>query len=128
MILLDTCTLIWLASDQSYLSQQAAELIRKHNGLLFVSAISAFELGIKEKKQRLTLPVPAARYYPAALAAHGVREVAVDGDIAVRSTALPDHHADPADRIIIATAQARNLTILTPDRLIRVYPDTSTAW
>jgi PIN domain nuclease of toxin-antitoxin system len=46
----------------------------------------------------------------------------------VRSTGLPPLHADPCDRMIIATAQLRNLCILTPDPLILAYPDTRAEW
>jgi PIN domain nuclease of toxin-antitoxin system len=128
VILLDTCTLLWLAFDQTELSADAISLLRDHAGLLFVSAITGFELGIKEKKRRLTLPLPAERYFATALAAHGLREVPLDGVVAVRSTTLPDLHADPADRIIVATAQARGFTVLTPDPSIHAYPNTLVRW
>ena len=128
MILLDTCTLLWLASDQSRLSASAVESIRAHAGFLFVSSISAFEIGIGERKGRLSLPLPAERYYAVALASHGLHELPVDGLIAARSTALPSLHADPADRMIVATAQAQDLSVLTPDPLIAAYPDTRVVW
>ncbi len=128
MILLDTCTLLWLASDQSQLSSQATRLISEQAGFLFVSAITALEIGLKQRKGRLTLPLPAERYYAAALAQHGLLEIAIDGVIAARSTMLPPLHADPADRILVATAQRRSLTVLTPDARIHAYPDTQVAW
>lgn len=128
MILLDTCTLLWLASDQSHLSMHAREAIKRHAGSLFVSAISAFELAVKHKKRRLTLPFPPERYYETALTVHGLTEVAVDGIIAARSVSLPDLHADPADRMLVATAQHLDLTLLTPDPLIRAYPSTRVEW
>jgi PIN domain nuclease of toxin-antitoxin system len=99
-----------------------------HAGDLFVSAISAFEIGLKQKKGRLTLPLPAEQFFAVALSTHGLREVPVDGAIAARSTSLPPLHADPADRMIIATAQRDGLTILTPDPLIHAYPDTRVSW
>ena len=128
MILLDTCTLLWLASDQPRLSAEAVQRIRDQARFLFASAISAFEIGIKQRKGLLTLLLPAERYYLEALASHGVREIPVDGVIAARSTALPPLHADPADRILVATAQRHTLTLLTPDPHIRAYPDTQVAW
>jgi PIN domain nuclease of toxin-antitoxin system len=128
VILLDTCTLLWLASDQSNLSADARETIRAHPGLLFVSAITAFEIGIKSKKGRLMLPMLPDRWYATALTAHGLIEIPIDGDIASRSTALPDLHADPADRIIVATAQRGGLAVVTPDPLIGAYPGTRVAW
>jgi PIN domain nuclease of toxin-antitoxin system len=128
VILLDTCTLLWLASAQAQLSQVAVNAISEQAGFLHVSAISALEIGIKQQKGRLTLPLPAEHYYATALTTHGIIELAIDGVTAARSTALPAIHADPADRILIATAQRRRLTILTPDPHIRAYPDTQTIW
>jgi PIN domain nuclease of toxin-antitoxin system len=128
VILLDTCTLLWLASEQARLSSSAVRLIREQAGFLFASAITAFEIGLKAHRGRLGLPLPAERYYLEALASHGIREIAVDGVIAARSTALPPLHADPADRILVATAQRHSLTLLTPDPRIRSYPDTRVVW
>jgi PIN domain nuclease of toxin-antitoxin system len=128
VILLDTCALLWLASDQSQLSQVALQVIAEQAGFLYASAITALEIGLKQRKGRLTLPLPAERYYAEALATHGIIELAIDGVIAARSTALPAIHADPADRILIATAHWRRLTILTPDPHVRAYPDTQTIW
>lgn len=128
MILLDTCTLLWLASDQGRLSSDAVRLIREQAGFLFASAITAFEIGLKARRGLLGLPLPAERYYLEALASHGIREIAVDGVIAARSTGLPPLHADPADRILVATAQRHSLTLLTPDPRIRGYPDTRVVW
>lgn len=70
----------------------------------------------------------ASRWYDAVLSFHHVREIPVDGQIAARSTELPRLHADPCDRMIIATAQLAGLVILTPDSLIRAYPETQVVW
>ena len=128
MILLDTCTLLWLAADQSRLSEACVQMLRDNKDFLFVSAISAFEISLKQQKGRLTLPLDAESYYLEALATHGATEIPIDGIIAARSAALPPLHADPADRLIVATAQRGALTIVTPDRQIRAYPGTNTAW
>ncbi len=128
MLLLDTCTLLWLVGDQGRLSQRARHLLAEHRGLLFVSAISAFEIGIKHRRGGLTLPMAPDEWFEAALGFHGLGEIPVGSRIAARSTQLPPLHADPADRIIVASAQAHGFTILTPDELIRAYPEVETAW
>ena len=128
MILLDTCALLWLATDHALLSEEARRLIRRHAGALFVSTISAFEIGTKHRKGKLTLSRAPSEWFPLALEVHGIEPIAIDADIALRSTDLPMLHADPCDRLIVATAQSRNLTVLTTDPLIRNYPDTRTAW
>ena len=128
MILLDTCTLLWLVADPSKLSDPAKEVLSKEDEPLFISAITAFEIGLKHRKGRLSLPMEADVWYERALAFHGLGEIQVSGKIAARSTMLPELHADPCDRIIVATAQLQNLTILTPDDLIKAYPDTKVVW
>ena len=89
MYLLDTCTLLWLASDHSKLSQPALQALAEEETTLFVSAISAFELGIKHAKGALTLPMKPDRWYGEVLEFHGLHEIPVDGRIAARSTMLP---------------------------------------
>ena len=128
MFLLDTCALLWLASGDRALSKAAREAIGAPNAPLFVSAISAFEIGIKERRGALALPLAADRWYVRALAHHGGEEIAVDSAIALRSTRLPPLHADPCDRIIVATALRDHLAVLTPDALIRRYPGVTTLW
>ena len=128
MLLLDTCTLLWLVADQAQLSDRARRVLSDNRGMLFVSAISAFEIGIKHRKGALTLPVGPEKWYPAALEFHGLQEIAVDGHIALESTALPPLHADPCDRIIVATARLHHLPVLTPDELIKAYPDIQVLW
>jgi len=125
MILLDTCTLLWLAADQTRLSPQAKQALESNAGALFLSAISAFEIGSKLQRGALALPASGVLtpedWYAEALDFHGVRELPVTGVIALESTLLPLHHRDPCDRIIIATAREKSLTVLTPDPLIAAY-------
>ena len=128
MTLLDTCTLLWLAADPSKLSDAAKEVLSKEDEPLFVSAISAFEIGLKHRKGRLSLPMEPDVWYERALAFHGLGEIHLSGKIAARSTMLPELHSDPCDRIIVATAQLLDLTILTPDDLIKAYPDIDVIW
>jgi len=59
---------------------------------------------------------------------HGLQEIPVDADTAMRAVSLPDLHGDPFDRILLATATIRDLTILTRDRKIAQYPGVSVAW
>ena len=115
-------------ADSPRLSAEARRLLSDRRGGLFVSAISAFEVGIKHLKGRLRLPRDPEAWFDAAIVFHGLKEVPVSGRIAALSTQLPPLHKDPADRMIIATAQVQGMTILTPDPLIRDYPDVLTAW
>lgn len=128
MFLLDTCTLLWLASDQSQLSSTALNTIAAGAGKLYVSSISAFEVGVKHRKGHLTLPLPPEKWFPSALCLHGLKRVLLTPRILLRATSLPAIHNDPMDRIIIATALTKRLIIATPDEHIRQYGVVQTVW
>ena|SRR5438067_1909258 len=131
MLLLDTCTLVWLDSDPALLSATARQEIGNQARSLFVSSVSALELAIKIRKGKLTLPMPLETWFPGVLAAHGIEEMVVDWRdwrVSAATGALPLLHSDPFDRIIIATAKLNNQSIVTPDQLIRAYSDVPVVW
>jgi PIN domain nuclease of toxin-antitoxin system len=128
MLLLDTCTLLWLAADQARLSMRAKDLIRERADSLFISSITAFEIAVKSRRGALQLPLEPQEWVARALEHHGINELPVTSQIFVRSASLPLLRNDPCDRVIVATAQLEGLCILTPDALIRAYPNVSTDW
>jgi PIN domain nuclease of toxin-antitoxin system len=128
MILLDTCSLLWLADDPSRLSGPAREVLRQPGLAVYASAFSAFELGVKVAKRKLGLPKPLKEWFAAVCAQFAVRELPLTAAIAAAATELPGLHADPADRILIATALEHHLTILTPDDKMRQYRRVRTLW
>ena len=125
MLLLDTCTLLWLTSDQAKLSPAACQALSAHRGQLYVSG---FELAQKAAKGKLVLSRPPAEWMELALRLHGLKSLALEMASAVAAGALPALHADPFDRLLVASAQAHRLTLLTPDPLIRQYPALATLW
>ena len=127
-LLLDTCALLWLAESPWQLSEKSRRMILENPAELFVSAISAFEVGVKHRKGKLDLKHPPGQWWKLATGHHRVSVLPVTDDIALSSTALPGIHHDPCDRIIIATADDIGATILTPDHLIAQYPSAKVAW
>ena len=89
MILLDTCTLLWLAADQDRLSSRAIEAIAASTGGLFVSSIAAFEIAVKTKKGKLELPLQASEWHERVLKHHGIKEIPIGGAIAARGCLTP---------------------------------------
>lgn len=128
MLILDTCALIWLVDDLSKLTRKAERSIVDNGDELFVSAISALEISLLVSKGRIELPMEPFKWYGEALRLHGLREVAVDGEIASLSGNLPAIHKDPCDRIIIATAMIKKQTIITVDRVFKEYPGVKVVW
>ena len=128
MILLDTCTLIWLSSSPEKLGVRARQLIQVHADSLFLSSISGFEVAVKAKKNKLQLPLASHEWLEQVLTFHGIEEISVDLSLFVKSAELSPLHQDPCDRVIIATAQEHDLILLTPDPLIRQYPNLKVEW
>jgi len=128
MLLLDTCSLLWLAADPSKLSPKARDSIRESADGLFMSSISAFEIAVKHRRGALRLPMEPSAWIAHALQHHGINELPVTCRIAALAVALPPIHNDPCDRMIVATAQVEALPILTPDSLIRAYPGIQVVW
>jgi PIN domain nuclease of toxin-antitoxin system len=128
MALLDTCTLLWIASGAPELSARGKDEIARHAGAVFVSAITALEIGIKVRRGKIALPKAPGAWYEAVLDFHGIREIPVTGRLAAASTRLPALHPDPCDRIIVATALEHGLIVITPDPLIHAYPGLEFVW
>ena len=127
-LLLDTCAFVWMAVEPSSLSRDSRAAISAEAAYLYVSAITAFEIGLKHSIGGLDFPEPLEKWFRNICRHHSVRVVPVTARIAIRSTQLPRLHKDPADRIILATAEIRRLRIVTPDGLIRAYPDAAVVW
>ena len=120
MILLDTCALLWLAHEKEHLSRETIGRI-SNSPLVYVSAISAFEIGLKYNSGRLVLPVPPREWIGDIMAHHDLTLVDIDLAISIRATELPPIHRDPCDRFIIATALVNSLTVVTADTRFREY-------
>ncbi len=119
-MLLDTCAILWLGQGGGQLSQDALTRI-DDAPVVYVSAISGFEIGIKVAKGKLTLPSRPAEWLATILEHHDLRELPVDLAAAVRATELPAIHADPVDRILIATAETHSLPVVTGDAVFARY-------
>jgi len=128
VIVLDTATWIWRASDPKRLSARARRAIDQADHAL-VSAISVWEVAMLVAKRRIQLDRPVEQWVGTALALPGIQLAPLEPAIAVRSTKLPGEiHPDPADRIIIATALENAAFVITPDDRIRSYPHVQSAW
>ena len=119
-MILDTCALLWLAQGGGALSETALHRIDTAP-VVYVSAISGFEIGIKVQKGKLHLPVPPADWFAAVLSHHHLDVLVLNLDVCLRSTTLPLMHADPCDRMIIAAAQIYHLPVVTTDPLFAQY-------
>jgi PIN domain nuclease of toxin-antitoxin system len=126
--LLTTCALLAIHDGGAAFSKEVRILLEAPDSQVFVSAISAFEIGQKLAAGMLALPSELARWFPAILKQHYLTDLPLTAAICITATALPPIHKDPFDRLIIATAMIHKLTIITCDTTIAAYPCIKTLW
>lgn len=103
------------------LSGQTQALIQDPANELFLSAASSWEIAIKHALGKLPLPVPPLEYVLDRMESTGTSPLPIQHSHALQAGALPRHHADPFDRLLIAQAQLEDLAILTADSQFEAY-------
>ena len=118
VILLDTCILIQLANG-TLPGSMRANLVG--HGQWTVSALSAWEIGIKQSLGKLPLRKPMDSWWQTLIQDLSLRVESFTDRQAVRAGGLPPVHADPFDRGIIATALDLNVPLATVDTVFAGY-------
>ena len=124
MMLLDTHTALWLRSGDTRLGPIARAEIQAawRSREVAISAISFWEMGMLQAKRRIVYPEDVSVWRLEQLR-QGMIEIPVDGETAIRANTLADFHADPADRLIVATALEGH-ELITADERILGWPGT----
>ena len=112
--LLDTCALIWLGMGGGDVSANARRRIASASALHY-SSISVWEIARLMKEGKVVIPNDADGFLADLKEQYDIATIPPTDDIMIHAAQLPDFHKDPADRIIIATALAYDLTIVTGD-------------
>lgn len=115
--LLDTHVLLWWLSDHKSLSTKAAVVIKDGGNAIFVSAVTAWEISIKRALGKLKAPDNLEEV----LASNSFQPLPISLQHGLVAGALPRHHDDPFDRMLIAQAQTEQLTIITHDVRMEQY-------
>jgi PIN domain nuclease of toxin-antitoxin system len=127
-VLLDTHALLWFASVSDKFSSAAREAVTDAD-LIYVSAISAWEIGMLVQKERLSLSYDVGEWIDLTKTIPKVQWVNITPEIGIQSTRLPGQfHGDPADRLITATAILLGSTIITADQKIQSYKHVRSIW
>lgn len=121
-ILLDTCTFLWAIADDNALSLVAREVFSASENELFLSAVSAWEITVKNSLGKLPLPQAAADFISHYRQAYHISELPLYEEAVAQLSKLPTHHRDPFDRMLVCQSVAHGLVVLTPDPLIKAYP------
>ncbi|MBT4836092.1 MAG: type II toxin-antitoxin system VapC family toxin [Methylococcales bacterium] len=115
--LLDTHILIWSLENNPKLSDAFREVITDGKNMIFVSAVSAWEISIKKAMGKLNVPdnlteeIKYKRFTP----------LNINFDHAKLAGELPHFHKDPFDRLLIAQSIIEKLVFITNDQKISQY-------
>ena len=120
-LLVDTHVLLWSATDPDRIAAETRAAMEDGANDLFVSIVSAWEIAIKQSLDKLDLPKPAERWLPEVLRRTGYEVVEPGLAAALRVRALPWHHRDPFDRLLIGHALQDGYTIVTHDEVFAAY-------
>ena len=122
MLLLDTCTFLWAATGDACVPEVVRERLRDPDEHVLLSSVSAWEICVKFGLGKLPLPEPPDRYIPDRRSRLAISGLALEESDVLPLAKLPALHRDPFDRMLVAQAIARGLTIVTPDPSVRAYP------
>jgi PIN domain nuclease of toxin-antitoxin system len=125
-LLLDTNVFLWMISGTS-LPARVTDAIGDPANELLLSVVSPWEMQIKSSKGNLELAAPVRQVVEAELQRGLVTLLPITLAHIEALSALPDHHRDPFDRLLIAQTLQENLTLVSADREIKLY-NVPTLW
>ena len=118
-LLIDTHLLLWWLGKNPSLAAAAEQLIADPENSVFVSAVSLWEIRLKQSLGKLELPMD----FDARLAREAFESLPLTGEQTSGIRDLPWHHRDPFDRMLVAQAKGEGLVFLTADAGLGVYGD-----
>jgi len=123
MLILDTHIWIWWINQTP--KKLSADVILKieQSETVAISAISCFELMWLYTHNRIVLNIPIHEWFAQATEEAGIICLPISCDIAKLAAELPEHHKDPQDRIIIATAIQQESSLLSADQQFSAYKE-----
>ena len=122
-LLIDTHVFIWLATSDTRLSTRATDMLLDPANAVMISVVSRWEIVLKQRSTDFRLPVP----FDFLVQRSGFMPLNLEFGVPAIAETLPDIHADPFDRMLVAQALASELTLVTADKTVRRYP-VSTLW
>lgn len=120
--LLDTCVFLWLCAEPKRLSSKVKKLFADDKAELILSDVAVIEISLKWLSGKLELPSPPRSWVTEQTQIWDASLLPISREAIYRSSELPLHHRDPFDRLLVSTALASSLAIVTPDEWIHLYP------
>ena len=126
-VLLDTHAFIWLDTQPEKLSKTAMEICQDTGNQLYLSMASIWEMQIKVQLGKLKLKIPLADMLTVQQQENDLNVLNIALTHIYQLQALPFHHNDPFDRLIIAQSVLENMTLISVDEKLKAY-DVSVLW
>jgi len=120
-LLLDTHILIWLINGNKNLSQTARQVIEDESNSLHLSIASLWEITIKTSIGKLELGIPLEQITTNFSLPSGMEILPIHLPHLLILQALPFHHRDPFDRLLISQAKSESLTLVSEDNMFKQY-------
>jgi PIN domain nuclease of toxin-antitoxin system len=120
-LLLDGHTLYWLVFKPEQLAKRTADALDDAQNELFISRATLWEMSAKMSRGGLPIPGNSIRYLLQQIELLGITILLIEMTDILRTETLPLIHLDPFDRILVAQALERGLTILTKDKDMHQY-------
>ena len=121
-IILDSCTFLWIITDDPKLSTLAKEVYLSPENEVYLSVVSEWEIALKYSIGKLPLPANPLQYIFDQRVKHGVNILPLTEPMALAVASIPFYHNDPFDRMMISQASSINAAVLSPDEHLRKYP------
>ena len=128
-VLLDTCAIIWTASEPESLSQAARDVLGAEDTSVFVSPIACAELACLQERNRIAIKGHWKTWFNRCLSANNWQVLDITVAVVQEAYSLPEtFHRDPVDRLLVGTARLHDLVLVTADGRILNYPHVKTLW
>ena len=122
-LLLDTCAILWIATDANELSKKTKKLLVEPSNDIFVLPISCAEIACLTERKKIRLDQHWKLWFRQIIENNGWNLLSIDLLTIEEAYSLPDaFHRDPVDRMLVAAARLHQATIVTGDKLILNYP------
>lgn len=121
LLIMDTHIWIWWVKQDSQLPAEIEKRLTEHPGALAISSVSVYEAILQIRRGRVTIDLPLEEWLLAATAEADIAVLNVNVEIAAKAAALPLHHGDPLDRLILASAIHYDALLASVDAKFPAY-------
>jgi PIN domain nuclease of toxin-antitoxin system len=112
---------LWSVVEPHKLNARAAAILKDSASILYLSSASVWEIAIKYATGNLRLHTDPQGLVPEMMAELRCESLTISHRHAIETGALPRHHDDPFDRMLVAQARVEGLILLSADKMMKKY-------